>query len=116
MIVVSTRVPVAEAQDGAYAERLYDRVGLLERHRGFLRLEVLRPSPVLLSGQPLGHSESYVVLTYWASKEDFAAWAMTRDFQRAHARRTADDHFAGTIAFEVHEVIQSTESAQSRHG
>ena len=108
MIVVTTRVPVTATLEDEFEQRLFDRLGLLERHAGFLRLEVLRPSPVIVAGVPAGHSDSFVILTYWESPEHFAAWAQSPDFSRAHARRAAGDHFSGSVAYEVHEVIQNS--------
>ena len=108
MIVVSNRIPVAGGQEAGFADRVFDRVGLVERHPGFVRLEVLRPEPVVLQGQRLAGSDCYVVQTYWARVEDFVAWAQSDDFRRAHAQRSPGDAFAGPSAFEVHRVIQTT--------
>ena len=105
MIVVTTRVPVAAVEEAEYEERLFDRLGLIERHPGFVRLEVLRPTPILIAGVPVGHSDSFVVLTYWEGPKQFAAWAQSEDFGRAHARRAAADHFSGPVVYEVHEII-----------
>jgi heme-degrading monooxygenase HmoA len=112
MIVVSSRIPVSGGQEGEFAERLYDRVGLVERHPGFVRLEVLRPERVALPGRSLGGlggADCYVVLTYWARAEDFVAWTQSDDFRRAHAQRAAADPFAGQAAFEVYRLVQTTE-------
>ena len=109
MIVVSNRIPVTAADEGGAAQRLYDRVGLVERHPGFVRLEVLRPAPGVLRGQETAATSYYLVLTYWARAEDFVAWTRSADFRRAHAQRAAGDAFAGPAAFEVHELVQSTE-------
>jgi heme-degrading monooxygenase HmoA len=106
MIVVSTRVPVADVEEGAYEQRFYDRAGLLERHPGFVRQELLRPTAVIVSGVPAGHANAFLVLTYWESAAHFVAWAESEDFARAHAQRAADDPFSGPVAYEVHEVIR----------
>ena len=111
MIVVSNRILAAEAEAAGGAERLYDRIGLVERHPGFVRLEVLRPAPGVLRGQETEGVDDYLVLTYWARAEDFVAWARSDDFQRAHGRRAANDPSAGLAAFAVHELVQTTERA-----
>ena len=109
MIVASNRIPVAGGDEDAFAERLFDRVGLVERHPGFVRLEVLRPQPVVVAGQQVGGSDCFIVLTYWARPEDFVAWAQSDDFRKAHAQRSSGGAFAGPTALEVHQVIQTTE-------
>jgi heme-degrading monooxygenase HmoA len=109
MIVVSNLVRVAAGDEAAFTERLRDRLGLVERHPGFVRLEVLRPEPLVLEGRQVGDSADHVVLTYWTGPEYFAAWLGSADFQRAHAQRAATDPFAGPASFEVHRLVQTTE-------
>ena len=107
MIVVSNRIPVAKGQEAAFEERFRGRAGLVENHPGFIRLEILRPKPVMMHGAPAGGSESYVVLTYWESEQAFVAWTESEDFRRAHASRPPKEMFAGPSVFEMHEVIQT---------
>ena len=109
MIVVSNRIPVAPGDEAALATRLADRVGLVEQHPGFVRLEVLRPAPGVLAGQETTGTAAYLILTYWARAEDFVAWTRSDDFRRAHGPRATDDAFAGPAAFEVHELVRTTE-------
>jgi heme-degrading monooxygenase HmoA len=109
MIVVSTRAAVTTDQEAEFAERLYDRLGLVERYPGFVRLEVLRPESVVVDGEHVGGAAHYLVLTYWTSTEYFLAWTRSDDFRRAHAQRSSADPFAGPTAFEVHRLIQTTE-------
>ncbi len=111
MVVVSNRIPVAAGQEAAFEERFRDRAGLVERHPGFVRLEILRPKPVEMHGSSLGGSPYYVVLTYWRSEEDFVRWTASDDFRRAHAIRPPKEMFAGPNVFELHEVIQTAIAA-----
>jgi len=113
MIVVSNRIPVAPGQEAAFERRFRDRAGLVDRHPGFVRLEILRPTSIEMHGAPLGGSEYYVVLTYWESAEAFRAWTESEDFRRAHADRPPKEMFSGPNVFEMHEVIQAAESAEA---
>lgn len=106
MIVVSNRIPVAPGQEQAFEARFRGRVGLVEKHAGFIRLEILRPKTVELHGAAMGGSNYYVVLTYWEDEHAFRAWTESEDFRRAHADRPPKEMFAGPNVFEMHEVIQ----------
>ena len=111
MIVVSNRVPVAKGHEAEFAERFRNRVGLVERHPGFVRLEILRPEPLTVGGQQMGGSDYHVVLTYWERKEDFLAWTASDDFRTAHSQQAPRDMVVGPNVFEMHEVIQSAGKA-----
>jgi heme-degrading monooxygenase HmoA len=110
MIVVSNRIPVAKGHEEEFAQRFRDRAQLVERHPGFVRLEICRPVPVALHGREMGGSEYHVVLTYWERKEDFLAWVQSEDFRKAHSQRTPEGMFAGESVFEMHEIIQMAEA------
>ncbi|HEX2185073.1 MAG TPA: antibiotic biosynthesis monooxygenase [Chloroflexota bacterium] len=116
MIVVSTRAAVTRDQEAEFAQRLYDRLGLVERYPGFARLEVLRPEAVVVDGQQVGGAAQYLVLTYWTDIAYFLAWTRSDDFRRAHAQRSSADPFAGPAAFEVHRLIQTTEGRGAPDG
>jgi heme-degrading monooxygenase HmoA len=111
MIVVSNRIPVAAGHEAAFEERFRDRAGLVERHQGFVRMEILRPKQVMMHGKPLGGSQYYVVLTYWKSEADFVRWTDSEDFRQAHASRPPKEMFAGSNVFEMHEVIQTASAS-----
>jgi len=106
MVVVSNRIPVAVGHEAAFEDRFRGRAGLVERHPGFVRMEILRPKSVEMQGKPLGGSSYYVVLTYWKSEADFVRWTESGDFRQAHANRPPKAMFAGPNVFEMHEVIQ----------
>ncbi len=107
MIVVSNRIPVATGHEMAFEQRFRGRAGLVDRHPGFLRLEILRPKPVKMHGHTMGGSAYYVVLTYWETEQDFVRWTESEDFRRAHSDRPPKEMFAGPNVFEMHEVIQT---------
>ena len=111
MFVVSNRVPVAKGQEAEFAARFRQRAGLVEHHPGFVRLEILRPAPIMLQGQEMGGSVYHAVLTYWERKEDFVAWTESQDFRTAHSQQPPREMFAGPNVFEMHEVIQSAGKA-----
>lgn len=108
MFVVSNRIPVAKGHEDEFATRFRDRAGLVEMHPGFIKLEILRPEPLMLHGQETGGSSYHVVLTYWQRKEDFVAWTESEDFRTAHSKRPPKEMFAGPNVFELHKIIQST--------
>ena len=114
MIVVANRVAVAKGHEAAFAARFRDRAGLVEHHPGFVRLELLRPDPIMLNGQQMGGSDYHVVLTYWERKEDFLAWTESEDFRTVHSQRPPTEMFAGPNVFEAHEIIQSAGKASDR--
>jgi heme-degrading monooxygenase HmoA len=110
MIVVSNRIPVAPGFEKEFENRFEGRARLVEKHPGFIRLEILRPQKVTLHGNAQGGSQYYVVLTYWQSAEDFANWTASEDFREAHSNRPPKEMFAGANIFEMHEIIQLVES------
>ena len=83
MFVVSNRIPVADGQEEAFAERFRTRAGLVEGHSGFVRLEILKPTEVAMHGRSMGCSAYHVVLTYWEQVEDFVAWELHEVIQSA---------------------------------
>ena len=109
MIVVSNRIPVAVGHEQAFEERFRDRAGLVERHPGFVRMEILRPKQVAMHGGKLGGSPYYVVLTYWDTEDDFVRWTESEDFRRAHSNRPPKEMFAGPNVFEMQEIIQTAD-------
>ncbi len=107
MIVVSNRIPVAAGHEAEFEKRFEGRARLVEKHPGFCRLEILRPTRVQMHGGMMGDSGYYVVLTYWESKEDFVKWTESDSFREAHSNRPPKEMFAGPNVFEMHEVIQN---------
>jgi heme-degrading monooxygenase HmoA len=110
MVVVSNRIQVAAGYEKEFENRFEGRARLVEKHPGFIRLEILQPKKVQLHGSEQGGSLYYVVLTYWRSAEDFAAWTASDDFREAHSNRPPKEMFSGPNVFEMHEVIQMVEA------
>lgn len=110
MIVVSNRIQVAAGYEKEFENRFEGRARLVEKHAGFIRLEILRPKKIQLHGSDQGGSQYYVVLTYWQTAEDFAKWTASDDFREAHSNRPPKEMFAGPNVFEMHEIIQLVEA------
>jgi heme-degrading monooxygenase HmoA len=115
MIVVTNRIPVAEAHRIDFEDRFKRRAHLVDRAPGFIRNEVHRPRPMKFShetGSFVDDSEKqgyYEVKTWWRSMEDFAAWTKSPAFAEAHANRAPKEMFAGPSELLVHEVFLSTD-------
>jgi heme-degrading monooxygenase HmoA len=112
MIVVSNRIQVAAGYEKEFEQRFEGRARLVEKHEGFVRLEILRPRKVMLHGSEQGGSQYYVVLTYWRSPEDFTNWTASDAFREAHSNRPPKEMFSGPNVFEMHEIIQMVEAAK----
>ncbi len=106
MIVVSNRIPVAPGHETEFEKRFEGRARLVEKHPGFLRFQILRPTSVNMHGGTMGESPYYVVLTFWETKEAFVSWTESASFREAHSNRPPKEMFAGPNVFEMHEVIQ----------
>lgn len=64
----------AAALERAFAERSH----AVDRHAGFLGLELLRE---------VGQPGRYLLVTRWSSREDFRRYMKSDDFRAAHARQ-----------------------------
>jgi heme-degrading monooxygenase HmoA len=115
MIVVTNRIPVAEAHRIDFEDRFKRRAHLVDRAPGFIRNEVHRPRPMKFShetGTFVDDAEKqgyYEVKTWWRSMEDFTAWTKSPAFAEAHANRAPKEMFAGPSELLVHEVFLSTD-------
>src|SRR5260370_24466134 len=101
MIVVTNRIPVAEAYKIDFEDRFKRRVHLVDQAPGFVRNEVHRPRPMTFSHETGTFVDDptkqgfYEVKTWWRSFEDFVAWTMSSAFSEAHANRAPKEMFAG---------------------
>ncbi len=102
MIVVANRIPVAKGYEKEFEKRFENRFGAVEKMKGFVRYELLRP---------LQGSDYYVVKTYWETPEDFHAWTQSEAFKQSHVNRPPAEMFAGPNVFEMHEVVMQTEKS-----
>ena len=65
----------------------------------FVKNEVLRPVK----------GDSYVVMTYWESMEQFQKWMESDSFKKAHSGETLPkEAFAGENTITIHEVFSSS--------
>ena len=103
MIVVANRIPVAKGFEKTFEERFKSRARKVDHMPGFIRNEVLKPV----------ESEYYVVLTYWKSKEAFLSWTESKEFKEAHKKKPPTDMFSGPNVFEMHEVIEHSETKEN---
>jgi heme-degrading monooxygenase HmoA len=115
MIVVTNRIPVAEAYKIDFEDRFKKRVHLVDKAPGFLRNEVHRPRPMTFSHETgtfvddPGKQGFYEVKTWWRSLDDFVAWTKSPAFAEAHANRAPKEMFAGPSELVIHEVFLSTD-------
>lgn len=89
MIVVTNSMSVAPGREAEFETKFERRARLIERAKGFVRMEVLRPIPRKKDQQGIwqhdeaGHGH-YEVRTWWQSVEDFDAWKGSAAFRDAH--------------------------------
>ena len=101
MYVVMNRIPVNSDYTEQFEERFRNRAGEVDKMKGFIRNQVLRPdSP----------EDPYIVITYWQSKADFEAWVNSEAFQKGHAKSGTlpQEAFKGRSKLESFEVILDT--------
>lgn len=114
MIVVTNRIPVSRGHEADFEDRFRNRVHLVDRAPGFVRNEVLRPTPKRFDHDQGGfvpdpeQSGFYEVKTWWRSLQDFEAWTKSPSFAEAHKDRPPREMFAGPNVLEIHEVLSST--------
>ena len=101
MFVVMNRIPVNPEYAEQFEERFKSRAGEVDKMKGFIRNQVLRPA---LPENP------YVVMTFWESKEDFEAWVNSDAFKKGHARSGSLplEAFLGHAKLESFEVVLDT--------
>jgi heme-degrading monooxygenase HmoA len=115
MIVVTNRIPVADAYKIDFEDRFVHRAHLVDRAPGFVRNEVHRPRPMKFSHETGTFVEApekqgyYEVKTWWRSMEDFVAWTKSPAFAEAHANKAPKEMFAGSSELLVHELFLSTD-------
>ncbi len=78
MFVSQSDIEVTEAATAALEAAFKARARLVDKHQGFLGLELLRD--VTRAGR-------YVLITRWKSRDDFRVYLKSQDFKAAHARQ-----------------------------
>ncbi len=103
MFVVMNRIPVNPEYAEQFEERFRSRAGEVDKMKGFVRNQVLRPAAPEIP---------YVVMTFWESKEDFENWVNSESFQRGHAKSGSlpREAFLGHAKLESFEIILDTAS------
>jgi Uncharacterized enzyme involved in biosynthesis of extracellular polysaccharides len=98
MITTMNRIFVKPEYRDQFEETFRKRAGLVDKMPGFMGNQVLRPTS---EGDP------YIVLTHWASRQDFENWTSSDAFKQGHARSSSlpREAFSGPSKVEIHEVI-----------
>lgn len=98
MITTMNRIFVNPDFAEQFEENFRNRAGLVDRMESFVSNQLLRPSS---PGDP------YIVLTHWASRQQFETWVRSPEFARGHARSGSlpREAYSGPNKLELHEVI-----------
>jgi heme-degrading monooxygenase HmoA len=98
MFVVMNRIPVNPDYAEQFEERFANRAHEVDKMKGFVRNQVLRPD---------GPDLPYIVLTYWESKADFESWVNSDAFRKGHAHSGTlpPETFRGRSQLESFEVV-----------
>ena len=104
MFVVMNRIPVNAEFTEQFEARFRNRAREVDRMKGFIRNQVLRPA---------NPDDPYVVMTFWENRADFEAWVNSEAFQKGHAKSGTlpQEAFRGRSKLESFDVILDTESA-----
>jgi len=102
MFVVMNRIPVNPEFAEQFEERFRNRAGEVDKMKGFVRNQVLRPA---------SSDDPYIVMTFWQSKQDFDNWVNSEAFQKGHAKSGTlpQQAFKGRAKLESFELILDTE-------
>ncbi|MEM0155262.1 MAG: antibiotic biosynthesis monooxygenase [Thermoplasmataceae archaeon] len=96
MIVVQNHLRIKKEFSERFEKSLSERSHTVDGFPGFIRNEVLRPV----------QGDSYIVMTYWNSLEDFNRWVGSEEFSKSHSEsRLPKDAYAGKGEITVHQVI-----------
>ena len=98
MITTMNRIFVNPNYAAQFEDNFRNRAGLVDRMPGFVSNQLLRPAN---PGDP------YIVLTHWATRQQFEAWVRSDEFKQGHARSGSlpREAFSGPNKLELHEVI-----------
>ena len=96
MIVVQNHIPVNPKYSEEFEKRFENTNNNLKQMKGFVKNQILRPI----------EADTYVVMTYWETLEDFHAWAESEEFKKAHSVKNPSDMFTGRPHLSVHQVVE----------
>jgi heme oxygenase (mycobilin-producing) len=101
MFVVMNRILVNPEYAEQFEERFRSRAGEVDKMKGFIRNQVLRP---------VTPENPYIVMTFWESKENFESWVNSDAFKRGHSKSGTlpAEAFIGHSKLESFEVILDT--------
>ncbi|SRR5699024_9510341 len=76
--IVMNNIPVAEEEHPVFEDRFKNRQNGVETMPGFQAFRLLSPAK----------GNTYIVLTQWASEQDFENWKKSDQFAKAHQEKT----------------------------
>lgn len=102
MFVTMNRIFVNEGYTDLFEKRFRDRAREVDRMKGFVRNQVLRPKKT---------QDPYVVMTFWESEEDFNNWVNSEAFIKGHAKSGTlpSDAFRTESHLETFDVFLDTD-------
>ena len=105
MFIVMNRFPVNSEYAEQFETRIRNRPQQVDKQKGFVRAQLLRPTVP---------EDPYIVLTVWESKADFEAWVNADTFTEKHAgpRQLSAEVLRGPNKVEKFDVILDTASAE----
>ncbi len=96
MIVAVNRIFVKKEFQKEFEERFKNRKKLIEKQKGFIRIEILKPLD----------REDYLVMTYWENKQNFLNWVNSEEFKEAHRNSPPSEWFSKKNEFSIYEVLK----------
>ncbi len=94
--VVANRVYVKSEFSEQFEQRFQNRSGEIDKQKGFVKMEVLKP---------VSEQTPYVVLTHWQDEAAFKNWVGSEDFKIAHQNPMPKEAFLEGGSMEQHEVV-----------
>ncbi len=105
MIVVQNSIPIRDEYREKFEAAFRERAGFVDNFPGFIRNDVMRP----IKGN------SYLVVTYWRSMEDFQKWMDSDSFKKAHSGSSLPkEAFDGDNHLTIHEVFVSSTDREKK--
>ena len=102
--VVANRVFVNPEYYEEFEQRFQKRTGQINKQRGFVLMEVLKPQ---------SDKTPYVVQTHWENEQAFQNWVSSEDFKIAHQNPMAKGAFLDGGGIEKYEVIVSSNTDEA---
>ncbi len=105
MVVVMTKFPIKPEYFNEF-KKLAENFGEkgIKEQKGFIKMEILEPKKLPIPHLP--ENNTFIIMTYWESMEDFIAYTRSEAFRKAHEKQPPKDIFAGQLAVEVYEIIK----------